>query len=359
MANALPSHENDNDLLLTVPDAEMPEATPAAQGWWPWIKRAVSLGLLLGLMAWVGWKPLLEGLAKIPLWLLPVSVAIYLVSQAISAWRWRQLGVATGLHLPYRVYLVDYLVGMFWSLFLPGAIGGDVGRLWLLARQTGRPKREALATLLAERGLGMGMLVLLAALGALLPCAAHVPAGLRYMLLSLLAGLGVVGLLARTLPPSSPLSQKILHCLPKQLGDIWRLGHGYLCNTPLMAKTLFLSLLVHLCMLVLHLGLGHALGLLVPAPYWLVVYGLVGLASVLPIAINGLGVREGAYVMCLGFVGVPVHQALTFAVAWLTVSTLTSVLAGGALFFLPKNSNTAMGPAAWLKWRPQVVSLRK
>jgi len=62
--------------------------------------------------------------------------------------------------------------------------------------------------------------------------------------------------------------------------------------------------------------------------YISVVYGIVSLASVLPIAFNGFGVREGTYLLLLTKVGLPPQTALAFAFYWVIISTCTSLIGG-------------------------------
>jgi hypothetical protein len=81
-------------------------------------------------------------------------------------------------------------------------------------------------------------------------------------------------------------------------------------------------------MILTQLGIAQAVGIDVPLPCLIAVYGLAGLISVLPISFNGIGVREGAYVSLFHFMGIPKETALAFALYWFMVSSLTSLVGG-------------------------------
>ena len=60
-----------------------------------------------------------------PLWI--AAVALYLVGQAVCAWKWGLLACALGMRRPYHSLLAFYCGGMFANLFLRPR-GRDIGR---------------------------------------------------------------------------------------------------------------------------------------------------------------------------------------------------------------------------------------
>ncbi len=111
-------------------------------------------------------------------WLLP-CVALYLFGQWVSAVRWQYLAKVLGFNQPLSDYVDLYFLGMVASLFLPGAMGGDAVRTLLLAKWSGKRKREAVLTLLAERGVGLLTLLWVASVVCLLPAADALPLAVK------------------------------------------------------------------------------------------------------------------------------------------------------------------------------------
>ncbi|MBX2859590.1 MAG: flippase-like domain-containing protein [Vampirovibrio sp.] len=290
-------------------------------------KFIVKLVLSFGLLAFFLWKTgidhTLAELASANLWYVPIGVGIYLFSQTVSAYRWQFLAKALNFNLSVREYFDYYMMGMFFSLFLPGAIGGDVGRMYYLAKSANRKKREAMLTVLAERGVGMAAILIIAGVLLATPVTESVSDSVRWVVWALCAGF-VGGFAVLQMVPI----ERIVEKFPK-LG-LFTQAKVYWQDKPLFIKSVAISFLVHSCILGLHMAIAVALGIgsEVPVLYMATVYGIVSLVSALPIFFNGIGVREGAYQLMLGYIGIPPETALAFGLYWFLISTLTSLIGG-------------------------------
>lgn len=299
------------------------------------VKILISVILLGFILHYTGFEKTVSRLSEANLWYVPVGIVYYLIAQIFSAYRWQFLSAALDFRLAFREFYDYYLIGMFFNLFLPGAIGGDMLRMFYLAKSANRPKREALLTLLAERGVGLVALLLIISLVCMMPQLSQIdltiplklPFGnpiffnLRLILLSLSGALLASYLLLWVLP-----LEKLARRVPK-LALILR-AKVYWSNLRLLIKSVSISLFVHGLMVSLHLLIAFALNVHVDPLYMTVVYGIVSLASVLPIAFNGFGVREGAYMLLLTRAGLSSETALAFAFYWVIISTCTSLVGG-------------------------------
>jgi energy-coupling factor transporter transmembrane protein EcfT len=79
--------------------------------------------------------------------------------------------------------------------------------------------------------------------------------------------------------------------------------------------------------------LGNGLGVDVPVTYYCVLVPLVSLLMLLPISVNGMGVREGGTVLLLMPLGVDESAALTLAFLWFTTGVAVSLLGGVVYLF--------------------------
>lgn len=303
--------------VISVNNQERPRALTTKTA----LKIVFSLLLLAFVLHSTGLEKTFAKLSTANLWYVPVGVVIYLGSQWISAYRWQFLASPLGFKLSLREFYDYYLIGMYFNLFLPGAIGGDVGRMIYLAKSCGRRKREALLTLIAERGVGLVALLFLTTMFCLTPAAAPVPQLLRMAMIAM-SVVGVLGFIALRISPVDAWVEKF----PKL--ELLTQARLYWQDIPLLFKSVSLSLLVHGCMITIHLMIANALGIELPVMYLGLVYGIVALVSVAPIAFNGIGVREGAYQILLSRAGVAPETALAFALYWFLISTLTSLVGG-------------------------------
>lgn len=299
------------------------------------VKIVISIVLLAFLLHYTGFEDTLKKLSQANLWYIPVGVVMYLLCQLISAYRWKFLSAALDFRLSLREFYDYYLIGMFFNLFLPGAIGGDMLRMVYLAKSAQRKKREALLTLLAERGVGLVALLLLTSIVSLTPTLMAMDLSIPLKFLSIGPIYFDLRMLLLSLSSALLLGYLSLWCIPmeqliKRIPKLEILGQAkvYWANVGLLCKSVSISLMVHALLVCMHMLIAEALHVHVDILYLTVVYGIVSLASVLPIAFNGFGVREGTYLLLLTKAGLPPQTALAFAFYWVIISTCTSLIGG-------------------------------
>jgi uncharacterized membrane protein YbhN (UPF0104 family) len=278
--------------------------------------------LLLAVLAWrLDWPGLGAAFAGMSLLPWVGALAVYLLAQAVSSWRWQILAGALGCGGSWQRYLSYYFTGMFFSLVLPTSVGGDVVRAGYLASAEGR-RGPAFLSVLADRISGLAVLIALACVAAL--CC---PVPLAPWLTDIVAALGagaLVGVLALLLLPRLPLGAR--------LGRLVEAGQVCLTRPRLLAAVTAQSLLVQVANVVLVWLIGRGLGLPVPLAYYGVFVPLVALLTLLPVSVNGMGLRELGTVLLLAPLGVSTENAVTLSV--LQFAAFTAVGLSGGLFYL-------------------------
>ncbi len=232
-----------------------------------------------------------------------LALILFTASKAIAAFRLNIFFRRTGLRLGEGVNLRLYLLGMFYNLFLPGGIGGDGYKIYLLQRAHKTGTAKLFGAVLTDRLSGMTALGILAlVLFALVPF----PFGwnwLGYVMIPF-AGAGLY-----------------VFCL---------LFYRYFI--PVFFKTLTYSLLVQLlqlgCAWMLVLGIGGADAM--PLEY-LLVFLISSIVAVLPISIGGMGVRELTFLYGARFLGIDQDLAVSISLMFYIITALVS-LAG--LYFV-------------------------
>ena len=86
------------------------------------------------------------------------AVLLYLSGQFMTAWRWSIISERVGFNAGLGAVTRFYFIGMFFNLFGPSTLGGDVVRALYLGRTNGR-RAVALNTVLFDRLSGLAMLV--------------------------------------------------------------------------------------------------------------------------------------------------------------------------------------------------------
>jgi glycosyltransferase 2 family protein len=262
-------------------------------------------------------------LANIDAYFLSLAIFVFALGQGINAVKWFWLGKSLALPCGLGSYLRLYTMGMFLAIFLPGSMGGDLGRAVLLTRE-GQPGWAATYSVLADRYSGLLFLLILSSIAC-----QTVPA---YSSLSpwLWALTGVVLMVWLLLGWGSRL---LLPLVPTKLKSYAQPIPGWekqLRTWPNLLRIGGVSLVIQGANWGVLLLLAAAMHLQVSAPALMTAYGLITVASLAPLSLNGLGIREGGYVLLLKQVGVAGEQAISFGFLWFIVYTFTGLLCGSA-----------------------------
>jgi glycosyltransferase 2 family protein len=262
-----------------------------------------------------------------------LGLAATLAGLVLSAWRWqRVLGV---LEVPARLpsLVSHYLAGQFVGNFLPSTIGGDVLRVSRLTASSVAPGTSSFASVVLERLTGWVVLPVLTLVGlALRPSllglglASHLALVLSLGTLTLLAGiLAAAG--SRHLAGRFAANEG----WTRFIGAV-HLGVDGLRRRPgAAAGILGVATVYQLSTVLAAYFSTRALGLHLPMAAVLAFVPVVAIAQVLPVSLNGLGLREGAFVLFLGPLGVSAGEAI--AVGLLVYAMTLSVSLLGAPAF--------------------------
>lgn len=266
-----------------------------------------------------------------------LGVLAYAAGQCLSAWRWWLLLRPVQLAAPYVRMVAFYFTGMFFNNFLPTIVGGDAVKVVLLARETGSPARATMSVFM-ERNLGLLALLTIATVAALFapPVDVKGVSLVQFALLCfgafaaaniVLASRRAYGLIdrlvARTpLAPSRSRAASLYEAVVPYRERRWR---------GLLAAAIGQSFLVQAVVILVVFLNANALDQHLSVPALAVFVPLISLAAMLPISVNGLGIREALYVVLFGRAGVPPDAAVSMALLYLFV-TLAASLPGGVLY---------------------------
>lgn len=287
-----------------------------------------------GILAWLGsrmdWSQVVAAFAGLKWGYWVVALALHLVCQLLCCVRWMWLSRPLGFEQPLGRFTSIYFVGMFFNLFLPTSVGGDAVRAVYLANGSGRVMPAVLSVLL-DRISGVVVLIGLACIAAAYS-PVDLPAQFRLVIFGIgtCAGLGLLSLpllvqLSRMLPAKNKLRRFI-----RRIRDSVRLLRS---RPGILFGTTLLSVVVQVLNVVLVALIGLALQLDVPLVYYGVAVPMVTLATLIPISLNGMGLREAGMVLLLGPAGASAASAVSLAFLWFLAQT-TASLFGAAVYLL-------------------------
>jgi glycosyltransferase 2 family protein len=288
-------------------------------------KIAVSAALLAVLLSRLGAATVLDVVGGASKALLAVGGLALIGQTAISALKWRVLLTGQGQHVGYLPLFSIYLIGNFINLFMPSVAGGDAYRAVWLRKHT-RTIAAALPSIIVERASGLAALVAIAAVGITL---LNAPTRAAYVLAAL-----AVAAVAAYLALVYPIAARIV-TLPRQkffnstgvLSDVLR------ASRPSWTFLLVVSLsfVFQLNTVLINWLYASSMDLSVTLLQLLIIVPIVYLVEMIPISLNGVGVREGTFTLLFAQMGLPPEEGLALG---LTITLMRYVvgLVGGSLF---------------------------
>jgi glycosyltransferase 2 family protein len=294
---------------------------------------------LVGWLAWrTDWEQIRQAGANLQIGYWLAALALYLGIQVISGFRWQLLAKPLGFEASIWQFTRFYFIGMFFNLFLPTSVGGDVVRAWYLGDGSAA---SAFLSVLVDRLSGLVVLLALAC-AALALCPIALPG---WITASVLCAAGV-GLACIILAP-------VLLRRTSRFSKARRLAERsliYADRPRLMIATTILSLFIQAGNVALVWLVGQSLRLPVPASYFWIMVPMVTLLTMLPVSLNGMGVREGGTILFLTPLGIAHGPALSLAILWFAVFTVAS-LVGGVLYLFHRYPKAEVFPDVELEQR--------
>ncbi|WP_431065195.1 lysylphosphatidylglycerol synthase transmembrane domain-containing protein [Methylotuvimicrobium sp.] len=297
------------------------------------LKFLVAIAALSYVIYIVDWNRSINLLQHADLRWLSLGYSLSLVSLFVAALRWtillRAVNQIFNVISAYRAYLT----GTFYSLAMPGVIGGDVARVWLCYREIDASVSLVTATVLLERALGVLTLLILLNVGiTFFPI---VNSGLGLGIAPFLAGAGLFGVfvlpsLLRRFARDEGRQDgygnsriiKAFSLLIKELVPIKSVRVVHLL------VALLLSVIFQLLDIAVTYSIAQALSIKLTASMLLVAMPIVYLVTVLPISPGGLGVREGALVFVLAQFGISAADAALLALTVFVNRAAVGILGG-------------------------------
>ena len=248
---------------------------------------------------------------------------LYIASLLAATYRWKLL---LPERFTFRRLFSLYMIGSFFSSFLPGVIGGDAVKAYYLNKDA-KKLSLTIASIFMDRYLGYVALILLGMLG--LPFAFGVIGDSPYkwvmpvfFVAFVIGSLLFFGLqLGRRFPFVSEFYEYFMTFRDKKL---------------VVLKTGLISAFIQVMGFSAVALLASAMGEHIPFSLMCVFLPIVITLTTLPISISGIGVREGAFVLLFGLIKVTPAAATSLSLAWFFSSFVGSL--PGLAFYI-RHSN--------------------
>lgn len=305
------------------------------------LKALLSLALLVYLVYLADPAKILGVLGAI--WInnrirfLVMAAVIYLVSIAIFTLRWQVLVKGFGLLVRTIDLFKYYLISLFFNNFLPTSIGGDIVRIYHLIQRSG-DRTAGFASVLMERLLGIASTLILTLIALL------ILSGELNNILLISTAVGLLSIIVAFFV--LVFNDRFLQLTERLVGPftILRLGERimkflnairfYQNARKIFMKVLVISVVGQVLVILMTYFLSRAIGLYIPLSYMFLIVPVTFLVTMLP-SINGVGFREGGYIILLGRIGIGKAEAISLSFLSILIPMFISI-GGGILFMLSK-----------------------
>lgn len=286
------------------------------------IQWSVSIILVWYLLSKVELAGVLNAVRHADAMLLLISLVQLAFQPLLGAMRWKLIVHALDSELHFATSLRFVWIGTFFSQVLPGAVGGDVVRIWLCWR-AGVSRRLAVNSVAIERIIMMlSLLILVAVIQPELVARSRTVVATWLPPLMLAAAVFGVGILML----SDRMVKRYSHWLPfRAITYLAVDSRKTLLRPVIFTAVTLISILAYLNMAITAWLIALALGLTVSLPECFVLMPVVLLAATIPISVGGWGVREGAMIMLFATAGVSSTDALTLSVLFGLTGILVSL----------------------------------
>jgi hypothetical protein len=312
------------------------------------IKAVITILLFYLIFRKADWRAFYATLAGARIGVLLFSFAVLWIGHYICIFRWRML-MRPLMPVFSLVRLFEiYCIGLFFNLTFPTAVGGDLVKMYYAGKPT-RQYAESFAATFLDRDSGMFAMMILACLGSLL-----LPMNLPGIPVSLIVWFSFAAFAALNVIIFTPVLHRILTGMLRKIhltGIATRVDaiSDALVIMGKHPRILFQSLLISLAnqLLVFLVTWITAIGLRINVSflYFLVFVPVITLISMIPISLNGTGLREYAFRSLFSAIGVAPTAAL--ALGFLSsIMLLLSAVPGGIVYLFFRNRDDLRQMAA-------------
>lgn len=227
-----------------------------------------------------------------------IAMCFFILSKIVAAFRLNLYFHRLHIPITHKNNLKLYALGMFYNLFLPGGIGGDAYKGYLLRKTFDAPTKRIVSVLVLDRLAGLLLLFMYAcALAFLLDTA----------LLHKFRWVFVVA-------------------IPLSVAVYWGLNQKFFSSIiPVFWKSLLYSGIVQLAQLICIWFILLALNIEMNRVAYLVIFLVSSIVAVVPLTIGGIGSREVTFFYGAALLGLDQNVSVGVSILFFLITALISL----------------------------------
>jgi uncharacterized membrane protein YbhN (UPF0104 family) len=308
-----------------------------------------SAVILSALVAFVSPRDLVAAARHLTPDVMAPALCLYLLLHLLGTLKWRIMINAAGAGISWRHAARCYYAGLFANTFLISLVGGDVVRAGM-ALPHARSKAGLLVGSLADRLFDVAGLVAIT-IGGVLWMPGLVDSQSEKLFQGLIVGAMLLGLAVvamRVLLPARRLPFKVRRLVVR----VRVATHAVVRRPHLVALAVGIGIMLQVSLVLLNAWLGDVCGSHIPLWAWIFAWPLAKIASMVPVSLGGLGVREAALVSLLVPLGADAASVVAAGLAFEAVIIIGGLASGLIATLLPAGERSRLAWASLFAARP-------
>ncbi len=262
------------------------------------LKIILSAAALIYVFSKINLKEVGSNIKEAEIIWLVLAFFIFSVSQIVASQRLLVLFKLLGSKITFLQNIKLYWLGLFYNLFLPGGVGGDGFKIYLIHKYEKVKLKKIIGAILSDRVSGLAIIVMM-----LLLLVSYIPMNFPFIELSW------------TLIPLVALGYFLfLHLFFRNL----RKGFAPTLAWALLAQTLQMIAAILILRSLDASTLDHL-------ENYLFLFFLSAIAGAIPITLGGIGARELVFIEGAGYLGIDMNIAVALSLLFYVVSAVSAL----------------------------------
>lgn len=295
------------------------------------MKIVISAVLIIVLLQKVGFLNLRHTISSANIGYLTIALAFFLTGVFISSYKWQILLSVHRINIRLLTLVSFYFISMFLRNFL-STIGGEAYKIYSVSKLS-KDTPASIASVFLERGSGLLALLTISILTLLLGYERIGDRSVIMLIVVLFVGyLCVLAIIFnRTLfnSISRLLTFFGFMTLQRKLAEMHNAIYRYIEHRKSLLKVMVLSFCYQVVSVVFVVYIiSQSLQLEIPVFYFFLFCPLIGIFEMLPISLNGIGVREGAFLFFFTKAGVSGVEAISMSLLVYAIAIVAGLIGG-------------------------------
>jgi len=252
------------------------------------------------------------------------SVGLYILTIYISTLRWHLL---TGISSKHPIISIKklfslYMIGCFFNTMLPGVISGDTLRIYYLYKETGNSK-VSFGSPFLDRYTGYAGMLFIGLIGFSFSYKFIKYTPIKWVIPSIVIAFIIGSFIVFSLKIGKKFS--VLENFYDYIIEFFKMKY-------LILKSFSLSVLIQFIVIISVYVIAKGIKAEVSLLELFFFLPIIATITTIPISISGIGVRESAFMLLFGTVGIKPEVAATISFTWFLSYVIGSL--PGAIFYL-------------------------